>query len=55
MAGERRAEGDMFGVLPGVENANGVISHCVALIEAGAPTRLSEGIRAKLKRLMKDK
>ena len=40
------------GVLPGMQNANEVICRCVEIIEEGAPTRLAEGIVAKLKRLL---
>lgn len=43
------------GVLPGMQNAKDVISRCVEIIEEGAPTRLAEGIVAKLKRLLNSK
>lgn len=43
------------GVLPGMQNAKEVISRCVEIIEEGAPTRLAEGIVAKLKRLLNSK
>ena len=43
------------GVLSGVQTAKGVISRCVEIIEEGAPTRLAEGIVAKLKRLLENK